>query len=368
MQHILFLEKWHSHNGGIQKVNTNLASAMRSQSIMTTFYVYKTSGPHREGFDKLKSTFNAVTPPQETGFLNKLMHLYSTIKSQNVTCIVAATETANILAALCVLRYPKLNVIYTRHCAFDVDGQKLSPKKIKLLYNLYALTNKRIGAVSESLAQEIRSHLLINKSCVHFLPNAVVNAEIDCLADKEQDNPYIGTSYFCAVGRLTEQKGFDLLLESYAIALSKSKEGTLPNLVIVGDGELKPELTKLAKSLNIQDKVIFHGFTPNPYAIIKGAQAFLLSSRHEGMPTVIIESMFIGTPVVSFDCPTGPRELIEDGVNGILVENGNVAAFANVLTTESWRTLHCEKSFVNQFENNHAASLYLNHLSGAAHG
>lgn len=365
MKRVLFIEKWHTLSGGIQKVNMNLAAAMKEAGVEPIFYVHICDGEYAQGFKALSAAFHATSADPSSSFLKKLLHLFKTISDNNIEAVISATETANILAMICSVRFPNVRFLFTRHCAFDVDDQKLSPSMIKVLYNLYALSGGHIGAVSLTLKNQILSSLLWRKDAVDFYPNAVVSANLLSLAEVESDNPYIGTNYFCAVGRLSKQKGFDLLLKSYAIAFKLShSDADFPKLIIIGEGELKCELIELAISEGIAGRIIFHGYNSNPYAIISHALAFLLTSRHEGMPTALIEALYLETPVISFDCPTGPSEIIKNGSNGILVSNGNVADFATAILGNDWRHLNGLRESVECFDSRNAAEFYLKKLAG----
>ena len=357
---VLFLHKWFALSGGVERVHQNLSHALASEGIASEFYVYDITGDMKAGYDKLIETKTANHPNQSDGFLKKLRHLFAHIKAQKIDVIIAATETANILAAFCALRFPKLSVVYTRHCAFDVSDQKLSPAKIKLLYNFYSLTGGAIVTVSGSLQQELLSNIKLGRKRVEFIPNAVVDEQViaKSLTNTEE---FSSSEYFCAVGRLVEQKGFDMLIQAYA----QARQGNinLPKLIIVGIGDLLEELKALAESLQVNDYIEFYGFTDNPYYIIRNAQAFILSSRHEGMPTALVEAMYLNTPVIAFDCPTGPSELIENGTNGFLVEANNVEKLADAICHyEQLRGKEIAHS-VNTFEYQSVARRYINEFS-----
>jgi glycosyltransferase involved in cell wall biosynthesis len=130
------------------------------------------------------------------------------------------------------------------------------------------------------------------------------------------------------VGRLVEQKSLDHLLKAWAGAVDKLSGW---KLVIVGDGDEKDKLTALADSLGISESVVFAGETGNVAEYYKKASFFVMSSMHEGLPVVLIESLFYGLPAISYDCPYGPREIIKDDVNGVLVENGNINALSETI-------------------------------------
>nr|WP_278252245.1 glycosyltransferase [Deferrivibrio essentukiensis] len=125
-------------------------------------------------------------------------------------------------------------------------------------------------------------------------------------------------NYIINVGSLCYQKGQDLLIKAYS-KLDDIKDNY--KLVLVGRGPDKDKLVNLTNELGLKDRVIFIDFQNNPYPFIKHAEIFVLSSRYEGFPNVLIEAMICGTPVVSFDCPTGPNEIIDNEVDGILVSS-----------------------------------------------
>ena len=128
-------------------------------------------------------------------------------------------------------------------------------------------------------------------------------------------------------------------------------------MVILGEGKDKNTLQALIEKENLSEDVLLLGFKENPYPIFKNAKFLVLSSKFEGFPMVLLESLKLGTPVVSFDCTSGPNEIIIDKENGLLVEDQNFEAFIEAISEFSSNESlynHCKtnaKSSVERFNN-----------------
>lgn len=130
-----------------------------------------------------------------------------------------------------------------------------------------------------------------------------------------------------AVGRLTDQKGFDILLKAWALIFEKNDSWVLR---IVGGGENESSLKKLARKLHVDNSVIFVGQSNNVQKEYQRAEIYVMSSRWEGLPMTLLEAQYFGLPSVSTDCKTGPKEVLECG-SGILVPTENSKELANAL-------------------------------------
>lgn len=131
-------------------------------------------------------------------------------------------------------------------------------------------------------------------------------------------------TWIVAVGRLERAKGFDLLLH----ALARLPE---VHLALVGDGNLREALEAQAAALGVSDRVVFAGFQKEPGNWVSAARAFVLSSRYEGMPNAALEALALGVPVAAFDGPWGAREVVVEGVTGVLARPEDPADLARAI-------------------------------------
>ena len=137
-----------------------------------------------------------------------------------------------------------------------------------------------------------------------------------------------GTRLFAAMGRLTYQKGFDILLRSFA-KISTSHPGW--RLLVISDGPMRGQLEALSMSLGLKEKVIFTGALPDPFSVMRQAEFFVMPSRFEGFGYVLVEALACGLAVAAADCPSGPAEILENGKYGLLFPPENEDALAAVL-------------------------------------
>lgn len=137
-----------------------------------------------------------------------------------------------------------------------------------------------------------------------------------------------GTRYVVSMGRLEREKGFDKLIMAFH-RVQQDCPGW--KLLIVGEGTLRPDLTRLVRSLSLANRVEMPGRVENPRTLFGQCDLFVLSSESEGFGLVLVEAMSAGLPVISFDCDFGPREIITPGVSGVLVPAGDVELLSGAI-------------------------------------
>jgi glycosyltransferase involved in cell wall biosynthesis len=203
--------------------------------------------------------------------------------------------------------YRNLKFIYTVHSSrletYLTDNNWVAKQMIRKAY--------KIVAVSNFIKQKIEDKFKTNSVVV--VPNSI---SIHSVSNAEK----LPFNYIIAVGRLVPLKQFDQLIESYSNSVLPEKN---IHLVILGTGEEQTLLENRIANLNLEDKVHLLGFKENVWGYISNAKFLVLSSQYEGFPMTILEALSLGIPVISFDCESGPNEMIINHHNGILVENQN---------------------------------------------
>ncbi|MDZ7841072.1 MAG: glycosyltransferase family 4 protein [Gammaproteobacteria bacterium] len=179
------------------------------------------------------------------------------------------------------------------------------------------------------------------------IPNPLV--PVDTVADEAAAGVIkeIEPFRFCiaAMGRLVHQKGFDLLLEAFRLVSEKVPD---TGLVILGEGPLRGDLQTKCRELGLEDRVSLPGVVRKPHAVIAHTTLFAFSSRFEGQGMALAEAMACGVPVIAFDCPVGPRHMVEATDGGLIVPAEDVDALAasiiRLLTDAELRSEYARKA------------------------
>ncbi|MEC4869137.1 MAG: glycosyltransferase, partial [Jaaginema sp. PMC 1078.18] len=203
--------------------------------------------------------------------------------------------------------------------------------KIAAMRSLYRWANA-IVTPSAGVANYYTHLLNLSPQGVNIIPNPVVDTTVTAQAIAPLNHPWFtpdSPPVILGIGRLAKQKDFPTLIRAFAQLVSQQPA----RLVILGEGGQRPHLESLIQQLNLQDWVSLPGFVSNPYCYLSRAAVFALSSQQEGLPTVLIEALACGCPVVATDCPSGPRDILEAGQYGLLVPVGDDRALATALQT-----------------------------------
>lgn len=188
---------------------------------------------------------------------------------------------------------------------------------------MYPLANT-VVVLTEKLRSWAEHVAKYNNVCVIPNPVSLSIPDNKCGPPSSKDQNF----KVLAMGRLASEKSFDLLIRAFAKVAPAYPDW---RLIILGEGERRSDLEGLARDLRIKDRVEMPGRIKEPLSHLMDADLFVLSSRYEGFPMALLEAMACGLPVISFDCPIGPREIIRDGIDGILVPPDDVDALASAM-------------------------------------
>jgi glycosyltransferase involved in cell wall biosynthesis len=198
-----------------------------------------------------------------------------------------------------------------------------------------------IIAVSNGIKEDLVHTIGISPESIQTIYNPIDLEHISKQA--LEANPIKEENYIVHVGRLHSVKRHDILLKAFALANLDTK------LVLVGDGSERENIEKLIQELHLQNRVILSGFIQNPYPIIKQAKLLVLSSQYEGLPTVLIEALMLGTPVVSTNCKSGPDEILKGEYKKYLVEVNNSEALSQTMREVYHHPYFIETSMTEEF-------------------
>lgn len=255
--------------------------------------------------------------------------LFSGLKPDIVISFMILPNILTILSSLISLFKPKIIISIRNNPEMDFISQKKKCFKKVLMNILYPFAS-HIIVISKGIKNTLITNNNFKRDKIRVVYNGIDINYVQTLARKIPDDPLFqkkGCYYITACGRLTHQKGFFNLIKAFSLIKNRINA----QLFIFGEGEERKNLENLIIHLHLNNKVFLPGFTPNPFQYIAHSDVFILSSLYEGFGNVIIEAMACGTPVISTDCPFGPGEIIEHGINGLLIPPDNIDTIADTL-------------------------------------
>lgn len=259
------------------------------------------------------------------------------LKKTRPDALMSALDTPNIVAVLAKkLSGAPIKVSISIRNTLSVEYQtagRMTRLVIPRLAQVFFPMADNILTVSQGVADDAEVFLKLPKGRVRAMWNPVVTPQLMTMVNEPLDHPWFAKGeppVIVGVGRLSVQKNFPMLINAFAMV----RKVIPARLMILGEGDDRAALEAQVASLALKEDVALPGFVKNPYQYLKAARVFALSSNFEGLPTVLIESLAAGTPVVSTDCPSGPQEILKGGKFGPIVPVGDADAFAKALLDE----------------------------------
>ena len=319
-----------ARGGGVQRVCVTIANALARRGVKITCVMPEATGPFVERLSNVAlvdlGTRHAITLVRRfAGYL----------REQRPTSLIAAQQHA-IVAAVLARRLAGVDVFLAavqHNTLSELCRQSRHPTVRWLLpstaWLLFSQAD-RLCAVSEGVAADLAAITGVPVRDIKVVYNPTVTPEIADQAAAAAGHAWLDAKdrpVILGAGNLIPLKNFALLIRAFA----RVRQARLVRLVILGEGQERPKLERLAGELGVAADFDLPGFVPNPYAFMARADVFVLPSRVEGLPNTIIEALACGCPVVSTNCPSGPAEILQHGRYGRLVPVGNDAALADAI-------------------------------------
>ncbi|WP_318570834.1 glycosyltransferase [Salinigranum marinum] len=318
--------------GGAQQVTVTIANGLAARGYAVDLVLARAVGPLLDRVDDAVGVVDLETPPiSGVGVLAAVPALRRYLRRQRPDVLFAAMMNANVVGVLThALAGVETRLVLTEHNTFGVRPGLRDRVTAGLATVLYPRADRVVG-VSRGVADSVVAGTNVDAERVSVLYNpidvkAIRAAAAEPLAGAAAE-AMAGDIVF-TVGRLAAAKDHATLLRAFQRVHERRPE---IRLVVAGVGPKRAELESLADDLGLANAVTFVGFVDNAYAYMAAASVFVLSSKHEGLPTVLLEALACETPIVSTDCPSGPREILADGRYGRLVPVGDDVALAEAI-------------------------------------
>lgn len=322
--------------GGTSRVLVNLIRELDARGYRIDLLLASASG---EFVSEIPTGVRVVELERSTapgiGVLASVLPLRNYLREVRPDTLLSAKPHTNLVAVIArqLASVPTRTVI-SRHTMTSHQLRYLDDAKHKLVVFLskyvYPYADA-IVAVSDGVMADVSEVLGIPKDRFSVIHNPIVTPQLVEKSEGEIDHPWFrddAPPVILSVGRLHPQKNYSMLIEAFA-ALPEDDA----RLMILGEGETRPELESLVSELGLEGEVALPGSTPNPYPYMREASVLALSSVTEALPSTLIEAMACGCPVVATRCSSGPVEILRDGEFGQLVPVNDVDAMAEALAS-----------------------------------
>jgi len=354
--------------GGAERIMLNLATGIVKRGYPVDFVLAQSEGAFMSQFPDSLHLVELNSIHVKFGrSLVSLPALVRYIRRERPAALLTGLQ-ANIIAILAkrLTRIP-LRLVISEHNTLSLQIKMLPVGYRQLLFWLirwnYQLADEII-AVSEGVADDLSISARIPRDRIMVIYNPIITPEVIEKAKEHLEHPWFKPGeppVILAVGRLDPQKDFPLLIKAFA----RVHQSVPVRLLILGEGPDRDELASLVVQLGLEKDISMPGFVNNPYPFMVRASVFVLSSRFEGLPTVLVEALYCGVPIVATDCLSGPREILRSGQYGKLVPVGDQEGLAEAIlvTLNSDRTQTPKESW-EPFEVDNVVDKYMRILLG----
>jgi len=316
--------------GGTERVMLRLATAIHQAGHRTDLVLASAEGAY---LSQVPSELSLVDlgSPRVRGTLFSLVRYLWRSRPEAILTAMSHCSVVALLAKKIALSKARVVVSQRQNLSASIAKSSKARQRIQIAIIKFIYSRAdAIVANSQGVADDLCALTGLTRSRVTVIPNPVAFEELEALASYSVDHPWVrerDLPVVLAVGRLTAQKDFATLLRAFADVLREVPA----RLIILGEGEDRAALEELCQELGITENVALPGFQQNVYAWMAKSDLVVLSSKYEGSPNVLVEAMALSRPVVSTDCPSGPRELLDGGRLGRLVPTSDSTALAKAI-------------------------------------
>jgi glycosyltransferase involved in cell wall biosynthesis len=316
--------------GGAERVIMNLAQGITERGTPVDMVLAAAEGPF---LDQVPPAVRLVDL-HASRVRRSLGPLISYLRRERPRVLVSSMSHANLIALwasrLSGQSTPVMVTVHTTLSQATTQQTRLARNLAPRLRRAFYPWATWVVAVSRGAAEDLIQTSGLPRELVEVVYNPVITPTMLALAREAPDHPWLSPGeppVILGVGRLAPAKDFPTLIRAFA----EVRRHRTARLMILGEGDERPALTALVRELGVMDDVALPGFRENALAYMSKSAVFVLSSAWEGLPTVLIEALAAGARVVSTDCPSGPREVLQDGRLGPLVPVGDVAALSGAI-------------------------------------
>lgn len=319
--------------GGAERIIVNLAKGFAAEGLEVDLLLAQREGPYLNEIPAAVRVVDLRAPR----VLLSLPRLVRYLRQEKPLTLISAVNHANVVALWAKrLAGVSTRTVVTVHNTLSSSTDNAWNRRQRLLPRLITAFfpwADEIVAVSEGVADDFAQTAGLPRERIRVIYNPVIGPELKQLAEEPLLHPWFALGeppVFLGIGRLAAQKDFPTLLRAFSRIRQRCPERPM-RLMILGEGRERPQLEALVQTLGLEDSVALPGFVSNPFSYLKHSGAFVLSSLWEGLPTVLIEALALGVPIVAVDCKSGPFEILEGGKYGRLVPVGDAEALADAM-------------------------------------
>jgi glycosyltransferase involved in cell wall biosynthesis len=304
--------------GGAEQYVVNVCNNINKNDFDVTLLVVNNGNP----FYTIENDINIVDLKKKKASL-AILKILQFVKKNNFDIVYSTANHLNLLLAIFKNFIPKTTKLIAWETSIVSINHKHAsyPKMYNFLLKIFYKKLPLVICQSNYMQQDLIEHYGFTSNQLPVIYTGISKLSFEVNTSKNS------TPVFLTVSRLSPEKGINKIIEALSLLEFDFK------YIIIGEGIERKKLEKQIDEYQLKNKVCLMGQLTNPYKYIKQANLFLMASKYEGLPTTLIEATALGIPVIAYNTPGGISEIIQDGVNGFLVNenNNNNEAFANTI-------------------------------------